>query len=251
MRGLDGFPVLLTGGASGIGRATALRLGEEGAVVGVLDRDGDGAGATAAAIADAGGRAHAFGVDITDGAAVESAVDDFVARAGDVKGLVNCAGWDHAGNFLDTDPDLWRRLIDVNLMGPLHVTKAVLARMAEAGFGRVVSIASDAGRVGSSGESVYAACKAGIAAFSKSVAREMAKTGITLNVVSPGPTDTPLFADFDSSGKLGPALARAIPMRRLGRPEDFPGAIAFLLSDDASFITGQTLSISGGLTMHG
>jgi len=251
LRGLDGLPVILTGGASGIGRATALRLAEEGARVGVLDRDGDGARETVGAIAAAGGRAWAFAVDISDFAAVEAAVADFAAQAGGVRGLVNCAGWDHAGNFLDTGPELWRKLVDINLMGPLNVTKAVLSRMAEEGFGRIVSIASDAGRVGSSGESVYAACKAGIVAFSKSVAREMAKQGITLNVISPGPTDTPLFANFDASGKLAPALERAIPMRRLAKPADFPGAIAFLLSDDAAFITGQTLSISGGLTMHG
>jgi 2-hydroxycyclohexanecarboxyl-CoA dehydrogenase len=251
LRGLEGAPILLTGGASGIGRATALRLGEEGAWVGVLDRDGEGARETAAAIGSVAGRAWAFAVDITDSDAVEAAVADFTSRAGGVRGLVNCAGWDHAGNFLDTGPELWRKLVDINLMGPLNVTKAVLSRMAEAGSGRIVSIASDAGRVGSSGESVYAACKAGIVAFSKSVAREMARQGITLNVVSPGPTDTPLFASFDASGKLAPALERAIPMRRLAQPGDFPGAIAFLLSDDAAFITGQTLSISGGLTMHG
>ncbi len=164
---------------------------------------------------------------------------------------MNCAGWDVAANFLDTEPELWRKLIDINLLGPLNVTRLVLARMAEAGAGRIVSIASDAGRVGSSGESVYAACKGGIISFSKSVAREMAKSGITLNVVSPGPTDTPLFANFDASGKLAAALTRAIPMRRLAQPDDFPGIVAFLLSDDAGFITGQTISVSGGLTMHG
>jgi 2-hydroxycyclohexanecarboxyl-CoA dehydrogenase len=123
--------------------------------------------------------------------------------------------------------------------------------MVERGEGRIVSIASDAGRVGSSGESVYAACKGGIIAFSKSVAREVASQGITVNVVSPGPSDTPLFADFDKSGKLAKALERAIPMRRLGQPGDYPGIVAFLISDDASFITGQTISVSGGLTMHG
>jgi 2-hydroxycyclohexanecarboxyl-CoA dehydrogenase len=168
-----------------------------------------------------------------------------------VDGLVNNAGWDHAADFLETDPELWRRIIEINLMGPLHVTRAVLSRMAERGAGRVVSIASDAGRVGSSGEAVYAACKGGIVAFSKSVAREVARQGITLNVVSPGPSDTPLFASFDPSGKLAAALERAIPMRRLGRPDDHPGLVAFLLSDDAAFITGQTISVSGGLTMHG
>ena len=247
LRGLDGAPVVLTGGASGIGRAIAQRLSEEGACVGLLDRDGDAARAVAREIPSL----RAYAVDITDGEAVEAAVEAFVSEAGGIHGLVNCAGWDHAGDFLDTDPALWRQLIEINLMGPLHVTKSVLSRMARSGHGRIVSIASDAGRGGSSGEAVYAACKAGIVAFSKSVAREQARQGITLNVVSPGPTDTPLFATFDASGKLGPALARAIPMRRLAQPDDFPGLVAFLLSDDAAFITGQTISVSGGLTMHG
>lgn len=249
--GLDGSAVIVTGAASGIGRATALRLAEEGVRVGIFDLDGGGARAVATEVDERGGRGFARAVDITDGEAVERAVDEFVAEAGGVDGLVNNAGWDHADDFLDTDADLWRRLVDVNLMGPLNVTKAVLTRMKARGRGRVVSIASDAGRVGSSGESVYAACKAGIVAFSKSVARELARDGITLNVVSPGPTDTPLFASFDSSGRLAPALTRAIPMRRLGRPEDYPGLIAFLLSEEAAFITGQTVSVSGGLTMHG
>jgi 2-hydroxycyclohexanecarboxyl-CoA dehydrogenase len=243
--------VLLTGGARGIGRATALRLAEEGACVGIVDLSGEAAQQCAEEIAGRGGRAVAAQADITDANAVEAAVAAFAEAAGPITGLVNNAGWDHAADFLDTGPELWRKLIDVNLMGPLHVTRAVLLRMREQGAGRVVSIASDAGRVGSSGESVYAACKGGIVAFSKSVARELARTGITLNVVSPGPTDTELFRNFDASGKLAGALERAIPMRRLGQPEDLPGAIAFLLSDDASFITGQTISVSGGLTMHG
>jgi len=249
--GLSGRNTLITGAASGIGRATALRLGEEGAVVGILDLDGEGAEATAAAIRHAGGEARAYAVDISDLGAVERAVADFEAAVGPIRALVNNAGWDLAANFLDTQPDFWRKVIDINLVGPLNVTKTVLARMAERGEGRVVSIASDAGRVGSSGESVYAACKGGIIAFSKSVARELAHRGITLNVVSPGPTDTPFFANFDASGKLAKALERAIPMRRLGRPDDYPGLVAFLLSDDAAFITGQTISVSGGLTMHG
>jgi len=251
MQDIEGKVAVVTGGASGIGRAIALRLGLEGARVGVLDLDGEGAKATIQAIEAAGGHGSAFALDITDYAAVERAVDDFAAQAGAIRGLVNCAGWDVAGNFLDTEPDIWRKVIEINLLGPLNVTKVVLARMAQDGAGRIVSIASDAGRVGSSGESVYAACKGGIVSFSKSVAREMARAGITLNVVSPGPTDTPLFANFDESGKLAAALARAIPMRRLAVPDDFPGIVAFLLSDDAAFITGQTISVSGGLTMHG
>jgi 2-hydroxycyclohexanecarboxyl-CoA dehydrogenase len=245
------MPVVLTGGGSGIGRAIALRLADEGARVGILDLDASGGADTEAAIRAAGGVASAYGVDITDYAAVEAAVEAFIGVEGEVRGLVNCAGWDVASDFLDSDPELWRKVIDINLVGPLNVTKVVLSRMARAEAGRIVSIASDAGRVGSSGESVYAACKGGIVAFSKSVAREMARRGISLNVVSPGPTDTPLFADFDASGRLAKALERAIPMGRLARPDDFPGLVAFLLSDEAAFITGQTISVSGGLTMHG
>lgn len=249
--GLAGRSVLVTGAASGIARAIALRLGEEGAVVGVLDLDGEGAERTARAIAAGGGRGHAFTADIADACAVEAAVAAFAEAAGAIGGLVNGAGWDLAANFLDSKPADWRRIVDVNLYGPLNVSHAVLRRMVAGAGGRVVSLASDAGRVGSSGEAVYAACKAGIVAFSKSVARELARQGVTLNVVSPGPTDTPLFASFDASGKLAAALERAIPMRRLGRPDDYPGLVAFLLSDEAAFITGQTVSVSGGLTMHG
>lgn len=245
------MPVVLTGGGSGIGRAIALRLAEEGARVGILDLDAEGGAATETAVREGGGRAHAYRVDISDYDAVESAVAAFTAAEGAIRGLVNCAGWDVAADFLDTQPDFWRKVIDINLVGPLNVTKVVLTRMVSAGSGRVVSIASDAGRVGSTGEAVYAACKGGIIAFSKSVARELARQGITLNTVCPGPTDTPLFANFEPTGRLARALERAIPMGRLARPEDFPGLVAFLLSDDAGFITGQTISVSGGLTMHG
>jgi 2-hydroxycyclohexanecarboxyl-CoA dehydrogenase len=251
LRGLEGRNTLITGAASGIGRATAMRMAEEGAVVGILDLDGENAERSAAEIRSAGGEAHAYAVDIVDAEAVESAVSAFEGATGPIRALINNAGWDLAADFLDTNPDDWRKIIDINLYGPLNVTRAVLSRMVAQGEGRVVSIASDAGRVGSSGESVYAACKGGVIAFSKSVAREVARAGITLNVVSPGPSDTPLFANFDPSGKLAKALERAIPMRRLGRPDDYPGLIAFLLSDDAAFITGQTISVSGGLTMHG
>jgi 2-hydroxycyclohexanecarboxyl-CoA dehydrogenase len=250
-RGLQGRRTLITGAASGIGRATAIRLAEEGAIVGILDLDGDGADETAGMLRSAGAEAHSFTVDIVDPTAVAHAIASFETDAGSVEALINNAGWDIAGNFVDSDPAMWRKVIDINLYGPLNVTRAILPGMIERESGRIVSLASDAGRVGSSGESVYAACKGGIISFSKSVAREVARHGITLNVVSPGPSDTPLFARFDESGKLAAALERAIPMRRLGRPEDYPGLIAFLISDDASFITGQTISVSGGLTMHG
>ena len=248
LSGLSGKCVIVTGAASGIGRAIAGRLAEEGARVAVVDRDGEGAAATARELG-AGATAHS--ADIADSERVEGVVDAIADEAGGIDGLVNNAGWDIAMPFLDTDAALRRQLIAVNLEGPLNVTASVLRRMAERGAGRIVSIASDAGRVGSSGEAVYAACKGGLIAFSKSAAREHARSGITLNVVSPGPSDTPLFANFDPTGKLAAALERQIPMRRLGRPEDFGGIVALLLSDEAAYITGQVLSVSGGLTMHG
>lgn len=241
--------ILITGAASGIGRATARGLGLEGAAVAIFDLNEVAAKETAEGIRDAGTRAVAMCVDITDGEAVERAVAEVENELGPLDGLVNNAGWDKAAPFLETDIELWRKIIDINLYGPLNVTKAVLSRMAARSKGRIVSIASDAGRVGSSGEAVYSACKGGMIAFTKSVARESARKGITLNVVSPGPTDTPLFASVDPSGHLQKALERSIPMRRLAQPEDYPGIIAFLLSDDAAYITGQTISVSGGLTM--
>jgi 2-hydroxycyclohexanecarboxyl-CoA dehydrogenase len=250
MRGLSGRNVLLTGGASGIGRATAIRLAEEGCQVGILDIDEAGAAGT---IARCGGRAAFWRTDITDRGQVEAAVAAFEQQIGPIDFLANIAGWDVMRNFLDTDPALWDRIIRINLYGPLHLHHVVLPRMASRGFGRVVNIASDAGRVGSSGEAVYSACKGGIIAFTKTMARELARKGVTLNVLCPGPTDTPLFAsvqaDSPAGAKIGEAMARAIPLKRIGQPEDYPGAIAFLLSDDATYITGQTLSISGGLTM--
>lgn len=250
-RGLKGRRTLITGAASGIGRATVQRLAAEGAIVGILDIDGDGADRAAGELRAAGAQALPFEVDIVDASCVAAAIVSFEAEVGPVDALINNAGWDVAGNFAESDPAIWKKVIDINLYGPLNLTRAVLPGMIERRSGRIVSVASDAGRVGSSGEAVYAACKGGIISFSKSVAREVAQHGITLNVVSPGPSDTPLFARFDESGKLAAALQRAIPMRRLGKPEDYPGLIAFLISDDASFITGQTVSVSGGLTMHG
>jgi 2-hydroxycyclohexanecarboxyl-CoA dehydrogenase len=248
MRGLDGKPVILTGGASGIGRAAALRLAKEGCVLGLFDLDAAGVEETAAHCA--GGRARAYRVDITDREQIASAVASFEASCGSVKGLANIAGWDTPVDFLDTDRALWDKVIQINLYGPLNMHHVVARGMAERGFGRVVNVASDAARVGSSGEAVYAACKGGIIAFTKTLARELARKGVTLNVVCPGPTDTPLFDNFRAaSPSIGEALARAIPLRRLGKPDDYAGMIAFLLSDDAGYITGQTISVSGGLTM--
>jgi len=252
MRGLRGKRVILTGGASGIGRATAIRLVEEGCIAGIFDLNHTGIQETIGLCAGGSGKALAYTVDIGDYNQVREAVQAFEAHAGPVQLLANIAGWDRAANFLDTEVASWDQVIRVNLYGPLNMHHVAVRGMAERGFGRVVNVSSDAGRVGSSGESVYAACKGGIIAFTKTLARELARRGVTLNVVCPGPTDTPLLASIaQSTPKLTEALARAIPMGRLGQPDDYPGMIAFLLSYDAQFITGQTISVSGGLTMHG
>ncbi len=250
MRGLAGKAALLTGGASGIGRATAIRLAAEGCRVGILDIDEDGARETAERC---GGNAMVWRTDITDRAQVEHAVAAFERAVGPTDLLANIAGWDVMQNFLDTDPALWDRIIRINLYGPLHMHHVVVRGMAQRGFGRVLNVASDAGRVGSSGEAVYAACKGGVIAFTKTLARELARSGVTLNVLCPGPTDTPLFdavkQGSPAGARIGEAMARAIPLKRIGVPGDYPGTIAFLLSDDAAYITGQTISVSGGLTM--
>jgi 2-hydroxycyclohexanecarboxyl-CoA dehydrogenase len=250
MRGLSGRRALLTGGASGIGRATAIRLAEEGCQVGILDIDAAGAVQTAARCA---GKAWTTRADITDRAEVAAAVARFENEIGPVELLANIAGWDLVRNFLDTDQALWDRIIAINLYGPLHLHHVVLPGMAQRGFGRVVNVSSDAGRVGSSGEAVYSACKGGMIAFTKTMARELARNGVTLNVVCPGPTDTPLFDSIKAASpqgaRIAEALARAVPLKRIGQPEDYPGMIAFLLSDDAAYVTGQTISVSGGLTM--
>ena len=254
MRGLNNRTVLVTGGANGIGAAIARRLAEEGCTIGILDRDIGTGESLASEIEARGRRAKLYDADITDYGAVSRAVESFEAAFGPVSFLVNNAGWDRAQNFLDSAPDFWRKVIAVNLFGPLNVSHVVLRGMAARGFGRVVNIASDAGRVGSSGEAVYSACKGGIIALTKTLARELVSKGVILNTICPGPTDTAILRSFlegPDGARIAEGLKRAIPMRRLGAPEDYPGLIAFLLSDDAAYITGQTISVSGGLTMHG
>lgn len=254
MRGLANQVAVVTGGGGGIGREICIRFAEEGARVAVLDIDADSAGQTVEAIGDSD-RARAFAVDITDPQSVTQAVAAVVGAHGRIDTLVNNAGWDRGAPFLKTGPDLWAKIIAINYQGPLNMHREVLPLMVERGRGKIINIASDAGRVGSSGEAVYAGCKAAVIAFGKSVARELASNGITINAVSPGPTDTAFFRDFAGEGeygeKLRAGLQRAIPMRRLGKPEDIPGIVVFLASDDADFITGQVISVSGGLTMHG
>lgn len=239
--------VVLSGGASGIGRAIVDRLVGDGIRVSVLDRDEAGL----SALSDIHGAAVATAaVDISDFEAVGAAVAGF-ADQGPIRGLVNNAGWDESARFVDTEPAFWRKVIDINLYGPLNLTHAVLPYLVSAGGGRVVSIASDAGRVGSSGEAVYSAAKGGTIALMKTLAREHARDGITFNSICPGPTETPLLESVDPSGKLQQALERAVPMRRLATPEDYPGLVSFFLSEEAGYITGQTISVSGGLSMQG
>ena len=250
MRGLNGQRAVVTGGASGIGRATSLRLAEEGCLVAIFDLDEEGAVTTKAMAGSRSSAISTYKVDIVDYAQVEQAVQAFESAQGPVGLLANVAGWDKAKPFIETDVEFWHKVIAINLYGPLNVQHVIAKGMAQRKFGRIVNVASDAGRVGSSGEAVYSACKGGIASFTKTLARELARSGVTLNVVCPGPTDTPLFRSF-ADQKLADALARAIPMGRLGQPDDCAGMIAFLLSDDAQFMTGQTVSVSGGLTMHG
>ncbi len=255
MQKFVGRTVIVTGGGGGIGGATCRRLGREGAKVAVFDMNLEAAQRVVADIVSAGGQAAAFRCDITDRAAVDAAVAAAEARLGPVDVLVNNAGWDEFKPFTKTSPAQWDKLIAINLTGALHMHHAVLPGMAARKKGRIVNIASDAARVGSSGEAVYAACKGGLVAFSKTIAREHARHGITVNVVCPGPTDTALFAEYKEGAgnpeKLMEAFTRSIPLGRIGQPDDLPGAILFFASDDAAFVTGQVLSVSGGLTMNG
>jgi len=255
MRGLQGKTIIVTGGGGGIGRATCVRFAAEGAKVAVFDIAAAAAEATVTAIVEQGGAAKALVCDIADHEAVSAAVASARGYFGPIDVLVNNAGWAIFRPFLETTPAEWQRLIAINLTGALNLHYAVLPEMAERRSGRVINIASDAARVGSSGEAVYAACKAGLVGLTKTLAREHARQGITLNVVCPGPTETALFGDFlgasSNPEKLKDAFRRSIPLGRLGSPEDLPGAIAFFASDDAAFITGQVLSVSGGLTMAG
>ena len=202
-----------------------------------------------------GGAALAVECDITSRASVDAAVAQVIGQLGPIDILVNNAGWDVFSPFMKTQPEQWEKIIAINLTGALHMHHAVLPGMIERRQGRIVNIASDAGRVGSSGEAVYAACKAGLIGFSKTIAREHSRHNITANVVCPGPTDTALFEDYKKGAgnpeKLVEAFVRSIPLGRIGKPDDLPGAILFFASDDAAFVTGQVLSVSGGLTMAG
>ncbi|MGV0818992.1 glucose 1-dehydrogenase [Martelella sp. AMO21009] len=255
MRDLSGRIALVTGAAGGIGREICKRFAEEEVTVIATDLNAEALAEMARDFADLPGKIEHVVLDITDMSAVQKVVADSISSHGQIDILVNNAGWDVAKPFIETDPELWEKLISINLMGPLNLQRAVLPGMIAAGGGKIINMASDAGRVGSSGESVYSACKGGIIAFTKTLAREQARNGIVVNTVCPGPTDTPLLRSFVGNGEFGEkiyeGLKRAIPLKRLGKPDDLPGIVAFLASSDANFITGQTISVSGGLTMHG
>lgn len=255
MNQFQGKTVVVTGGGGGIGGATCRRFAGAGAQVAVFDMNLEAAERVAADIRAGGGRAQAFRCDITDRASVDAAVAATLAQLGPIDVLVNNAGWDVFKPFTKTVPAEWDKLIAINLTGALHMHHAVLPIMAERKSGRIVNIASDAARVGSSGEAVYAACKGGLVSFSKTIAREHARHGITVNVVCPGPTDTALFDDYKQGAgnpeKLEEAFRRSIPLGRIGQPQDLPGAILFFASEDAAYVTGQVISVSGGLSMVG
>lgn len=240
---------IVTGSASGIGRATAFRLAADGFAVALLDLNENGVEQAATELTQAGHQAIGVRTDVTDFSGMVSVRERVVAALGTPAVVVNCAGWSVVQNFVDNDEAFWRKAVDINLMGTVNVTRAFLDGMIGQGGGAVVNVASDAGRVGSSGETVYAAAKGGVIAFGKSLAREMARHKITVNTVCPGPTSTPMLMVQDE--KRIDALTRAIPMRRLAEPADIANAVAFFANPSSGYVTGQVLSVSGGLAMAG
>ncbi len=240
---------IVTGAASGIGRACAGALAAAGAQVIVADIDAANGTAVAEAIREQGGLAEFMPVDMTDTAAIEAFAAEVQTKHGPVDVLVNAAGWGRTAPFVEGSAEFWNKLVALNLVGPMALAKALLPAMMQRGGGKIVNIASDAGRVGSLGETVYSAAKGGLIAFTKSLARETARYGINVNCVCPGPTDTPLMAAVPD--KVKDALIKAIPFRRLGKPEEVADTVAFFAGDRSSYITGQVLSVSGGLTMAG
>jgi 2-hydroxycyclohexanecarboxyl-CoA dehydrogenase len=250
---LQGRTALVTGAGRGIGRAIALALAAEGAQVAVLDVDGVSAERVRGEVEAHGVKALALPVDLTRRSQVEAAVQTVLAQWGQIDLLVNNAGWDRMQLFVESDEETWDKIIALNFKAVLYTCRAVLPVMAARRAGTVVNIASDAGRGGSSGEAVYAGTKGAVIAFSKTIAREMARYGVTVNVVCPGLTDTPLLAGMRAESarneKVLDAVTRAIPLGRVGTPDDVAGAVVYFASPAADYVTGQTLSVSGGLTM--
>ena len=251
MRGLKDRVAVVTGGGQGIGRALTLRLAEEGCKVAIFDLKPEAAKETEAMAA--AGRVASYELDVGEYSAVAAAVARVEVELGPIWALVNNAGWDRPTPFLSTDQALWDKIIRINLYGPLNTHHVVAPLMVKRGGGRIINIASDAARVGTSNEAVYSACKGGLISFTKSVARELASKGVLLNAVCPGPTNTPMMAAVLGQGeqavKWKDAMVRGIPLKRMGEPEDYAGIVAFLASEDAGFITGQTISVAGGMNM--
>jgi 2-hydroxycyclohexanecarboxyl-CoA dehydrogenase len=251
LRGLKDKVAVVTGGGQGIGRALTLRLAEEGCKVAIFDLKLEAAKETQKLAG--GATVRSYELDVGDYAAVNAAVARVESELGPIWALVNNAGWDRPAPFLSTDQALWDKIIRINLYGPLNTHHVIAPLMVARKGGRIINIASDAARVGTSNEAVYSACKGGLISFTKSVARELATKGVLLNAVCPGPTNTPMMATVVGEGeqavKWKDAMVRGIPLKRMGEPEDYAGIVAFLASEDANFITGQTISVAGGMNM--
>lgn len=247
---MDQRVAFITGAGSGIGREIARTLASQSMKIIVADINMENAEETASIIKEGGNEGSAVFCDVTDLESVRKAVKDSLSLYEKIDVLINNAGWDKVEPFLKSEPATWRKIIDINLLSQVYTCKEILPIMIENRYGKVVNIASDAARVGSSGEAVYSAAKGGVIAFTKTIAREMARYKINVNCVAPGPADTPLFKEIGSYNEgLAGALEKAIPFRRLAQPKDIAGAVAYFVSDNAQYVTGQTLSVSGGLTM--
>ena len=240
----------ITGAGRGIGREIARTLASRGMDIIVTDVNIDNANETVSIVEKEGGKAVAVYCDVTKLESVQEAVGASLAHFEKIDVLVNNAGWDKVEPFLKSEPSTWKLIVDINMMGQIHTCKEILPVMIKNGSGKVINIASDSGRVGSSGEAVYSAAKGGIIAFTKTMAREMARHKINVNCVSPGPSNTPLFEEIGSYNEgIAAALEKAIPFRRLAQPSDIANGVAFLASEEADYVTGQTLSVNGGLAM--
>ena len=240
----------ITGAGRGIGREIARTLASRGMDIIVTDVNIDNANETVSILEKEGGKAVAVYCDVTKLESVQEAVEASLAHFEKIDVLVNNAGWDKVEPFLKSEPSTWKLIVDINMMGQIHTCKEILPVMIENGYGKVINIASDSGRVGSSGEAVYSAAKGGVIAFTKTMAREMARHKINVNCISPGPSNTPLFEEIGSYNEgIAAALEKAIPFRRLAQPSDIANAVAFLASEEADYVTGQTLSVNGGLAM--